>query len=85
MQLARRIGKVAVVSGVCDDFIGNRMAEVYMREAEFLILKGQPPAQMAPASGGITACGPRKVGSQALPPQQPRTHPGATSNRDQHS
>ncbi|RYY88565.1 MAG: enoyl-CoA hydratase, partial [Comamonadaceae bacterium] len=29
MQLARTIGKVAVVSGVCYGFIGNRMAEVY--------------------------------------------------------
>jgi 3-hydroxyacyl-CoA dehydrogenase len=28
MQLARSIGKVAVVSGVCYGFIGNRIAEV---------------------------------------------------------
>jgi 3-hydroxyacyl-CoA dehydrogenase len=46
MQLARRIGKVAVVSGVCYGFIGNRMAEVYMREAEFLIMEGATPAQV---------------------------------------
>jgi len=46
MQLARRIGKVAVVSGVCYGFIGNRMAEVYMREAEFLIMEGSSPAQV---------------------------------------
>ncbi|MBA3479386.1 MAG: 3-hydroxyacyl-CoA dehydrogenase [Lautropia sp.] len=46
MQLARRIGKVAVVSGVCYGFIGNRMAEVYMREAEFLIMEGASPAQV---------------------------------------
>ena len=46
MQLARRIGKVAVVSGVCYGFIGNRMAEVYMREAEFLLMEGAHPAQI---------------------------------------
>jgi 3-hydroxyacyl-CoA dehydrogenase len=46
MQLARRIGKVAVVSGVCYGFIGNRMAEVYMREAEFLLMEGASPAQI---------------------------------------
>ncbi|MEI7784646.1 MAG: 3-hydroxyacyl-CoA dehydrogenase NAD-binding domain-containing protein [Betaproteobacteria bacterium] len=46
MQLARSIGKVAVVSGVCYGFIGNRMAEVYMREAEFLIMEGASPSQV---------------------------------------
>lgn len=46
MRLARRIGKTAVVSGVCYGFIGNRMAEVYMREAEFLIMEGASPAQV---------------------------------------
>lgn len=46
MQLARRIGKTAVVSGVCYGFIGNRMAEVYMREAEFLMMEGASPAQV---------------------------------------
>ncbi len=46
MQLARTIGKVAVVSGVCYGFIGNRMAEVYMREAEFLVMEGASPAQV---------------------------------------
>lgn len=46
MQLARRIGKVAVVSGVCYGFIGNRMAEVYMREAEFLMMEGAAPSQV---------------------------------------
>ena len=54
MQLARRIGKVPVVSGVCYGFIGNRMAEVYMREAEFLILEGASPAQV---DGAVEALG----------------------------
>lgn len=46
MQLARKISKVAVVSGVCYGFIGNRMAEVYMREAEFLMMEGATPSQI---------------------------------------
>lgn len=46
VQVAKKIGKVAVVSGVCYGFIGNRMAEVYMREAEFLMMEGATPAQI---------------------------------------
>ena len=46
LKLAAAIGKVPVVSGVCYGFIGNRMAEVYMREAEFLIMEGAEPAQV---------------------------------------
>ncbi len=46
MKLSAKIGKVAVVSGVCYGFIGNRMAEVYMREAEFLMMEGALPQQI---------------------------------------
>ena len=46
MQLARRIGKTAVVSGVCDGFIGNRMIEQYLRQAMFLLDEGASPAQV---------------------------------------
>lgn len=46
MRLSRRIGKVPVVSGVCYGFIGNRMAEVYMRESESMQLEGATPAQI---------------------------------------
>jgi len=31
MGLAAKIGKTAVVAGVCDGFIGNRMIEQYAR------------------------------------------------------
>lgn len=44
MHLARRIGKIPVVSGVCFGFIGNRMLEGYLRETEFLLLEGASPA-----------------------------------------
>ncbi|MCA6111571.1 3-hydroxyacyl-CoA dehydrogenase NAD-binding domain-containing protein [Bradyrhizobium cenepequi] len=46
MQIARTIGKVPVVSGVCYGFIGNRMLEPYMRETEFLLLEGAQPQQI---------------------------------------
>ncbi|MFP4570949.1 3-hydroxyacyl-CoA dehydrogenase NAD-binding domain-containing protein [Rhodosalinus sp.] len=46
MALTKRIGKVPVVSGVCYGFIGNRMAEVYMRESEAMQLEGATPAQI---------------------------------------
>jgi 3-hydroxyacyl-CoA dehydrogenase len=46
LALARSIGKVAVVSGVCFGFIGNRMLEPYLRETEFLLLEGAAPTQI---------------------------------------
>lgn len=62
MNLAKRIGKVAAVSGVCYGFIGNRMAEVYMREAEFLLLEGATPTQIDRAIEGLgLAMGPCRM------------------------
>ena len=46
IALAKRIGKTPVVSGVCYGFIGNRIAEVYMRENEFLMMEGASPAEI---------------------------------------
>lgn len=46
MQVARRIGKTAVIAGVCDGFIGNRMLEQYLRQAMFLVDEGASPAQV---------------------------------------
>jgi 3-hydroxyacyl-CoA dehydrogenase len=46
MAFARRIRKVAVVSGVCDGFIGNRMLEQYVRQSLFLIDEGANPQQI---------------------------------------
>ena len=40
MKLARDIGKVGVLVGVCDGFVGNRMLHKYLREAHFLIEEG---------------------------------------------
>jgi 3-hydroxyacyl-CoA dehydrogenase len=46
MALARRVGKVAVLSGNCDGFIGNRMWQFYTAEAEFLLEEGATPEQV---------------------------------------
>jgi 3-hydroxyacyl-CoA dehydrogenase len=46
MQLARKIKKTAVVSGVCDGFIGNRMVEQYLRQALFMLEEGALPRQI---------------------------------------
>ncbi|MES2264550.1 MAG: 3-hydroxyacyl-CoA dehydrogenase NAD-binding domain-containing protein [Pseudomonadota bacterium] len=46
MRLAGAIGKVAVVSGVCYGFIGNRMLADYLRETEMLLLEGATPRQI---------------------------------------
>lgn len=46
MALAKKIRKTAVVSGVCDGFIGNRMIEQYFRQAGFLLDEGCSPSQV---------------------------------------
>ncbi|MEO0612400.1 MAG: 3-hydroxyacyl-CoA dehydrogenase NAD-binding domain-containing protein [Pseudomonadota bacterium] len=38
-----RLGKVSVLSGVCDGFIGNRILNAYRREAEYLLEEGALP------------------------------------------
>ncbi|BCG92189.1 3-hydroxyacyl-CoA dehydrogenase NAD-binding domain-containing protein [Mesorhizobium sp. 131-2-1] len=45
-ELARRIGKVAVVVGVCHGFVGNRMLSARGAENEFLLLEGATPSQV---------------------------------------
>jgi 3-hydroxyacyl-CoA dehydrogenase len=46
MSVAKRMRKTAVVSGVCDGFIGNRMIEQYLRQALFLLEEGASPGQV---------------------------------------
>ena len=46
MAIAKKIKKTAVVSGVCDGFIGNRMIEQYGRQAGFLLDEGCTPQQV---------------------------------------
>jgi 3-hydroxyacyl-CoA dehydrogenase len=46
VALGRRLGKIPVVVGNCDGFVGNRMLLGYKREAEFLVVEGATPAQV---------------------------------------
>jgi 3-hydroxyacyl-CoA dehydrogenase len=46
MALAKTIGKIAVVSGVCDGFIGNRMVARYGMAAHDLLVAGALPQQI---------------------------------------
>jgi 3-hydroxyacyl-CoA dehydrogenase len=46
MQLAKKIRKLAVVAGVCDGFIGNRMVHKYVAQAISLLQEGCLPAQV---------------------------------------
>jgi len=43
MKLAKQIGKIAVLAGVCPGFIGNRMLSQRQREAQNLVLEGAMP------------------------------------------
>lgn len=53
MKIAKRIGKLPVISGVCFGFIGNRMLEPYSREAHRMVLEGATPAQVDAVLTGI--------------------------------
>ncbi|HOV03333.1 MAG TPA: 3-hydroxyacyl-CoA dehydrogenase NAD-binding domain-containing protein, partial [Kaistiaceae bacterium] len=46
MAVARRLGKVAVVSGVCDGFIGNRILATYRKQSDFLVEEGALPEEI---------------------------------------
>ncbi|MDE2608826.1 MAG: 3-hydroxyacyl-CoA dehydrogenase, partial [Burkholderiales bacterium] len=46
MALAKKIRKTAVVSGVCDGFIGNRMLEKYFSQAWRMLEEGALPQQI---------------------------------------
>jgi len=66
MGVAKKIRKTAVVSGVCDGFIGNRMIEQYSRQAGFLLEEGCSPAQVDRAVEKFGfAMGPFRMGDLA--------------------
>jgi 3-hydroxyacyl-CoA dehydrogenase len=66
MAVAKKIKKTAVVSGVCDGFIGNRMIEQYGRQGGFLLDEGCTPAQVDKAIEKFGfAMGPFRMGDLA--------------------
>jgi len=46
MALGKTLGKITVLAGNCDGFIGNRMLMFYGAEAEFLLEEGAAPEQI---------------------------------------
>jgi 3-hydroxyacyl-CoA dehydrogenase len=44
--LGKRLRKIAVLSGICDGFIGNRILAAYRRAADYLLMDGAKPAQI---------------------------------------
>lgn len=66
MAVAKTIGKVPVLSGMCYGFIGNRMLRPYAREASLCLMEGATPAQIdgAMERWGM-AMGPLAVGDLA--------------------
>ena len=46
MKLSKALGKVGVLVGICDGFVGNRMLYAYRRQADFLLEEGAFPTQI---------------------------------------
>ncbi|WP_374413848.1 3-hydroxyacyl-CoA dehydrogenase NAD-binding domain-containing protein [Hydrogenophaga sp.] len=66
MAISKKIKKTAVVSGVCDGFIGNRMIEQYGRQGGFLLDEGCTPEQVDKAIEKFGfAMGPFRMGDLA--------------------
>jgi 3-hydroxyacyl-CoA dehydrogenase len=66
MKLGKTLKKTAVVSGVCDGFIGNRMLQEYVRQAGFVVDAGASPQEVDAAMEAFGfAMGPYKVGDLA--------------------
>ncbi len=66
MGVAKKIGKTAVVSGVCDGFIGNRMVEQYVRQGLFMLEEGASVQQVDKAIEKFGfAMGPFRMGDLA--------------------
>jgi 3-hydroxyacyl-CoA dehydrogenase len=53
LELGTRMGKVSVVAGNCEGFIGNRMLNTYVLEARKMLLEGAYPYQVDAALQGF--------------------------------
>lgn len=54
LALGRKLGKLPVVAGVCDGFIGNRIFSAYRRQCEIMLEEGALPEQV---DGALEAFG----------------------------
>ncbi len=53
MAFAKRIGKVPVLAGNCDGFIGNRILAAYGKEADLMLEEGETPWSIDQALQGL--------------------------------
>ena len=81
LALARRLRKVAVVSGVCDGFIGNRMLDAYVRQAWWLVEEGATPWQVDQAIEGVRLRHGTVPGGRPGGPRRESGDPGAAPGR----
>jgi 3-hydroxyacyl-CoA dehydrogenase len=66
LKLGRRLGKIPVVAGVCDGFIGNRLYAAYRQQCEFMIEDGAWPEEVDAALEAFGfAMGPFAVGDMS--------------------
>jgi len=66
LDVVKRIGKIGVVVGVCDGFVGNRMLYAYRLQADFLLEEGALPQQIDRALRDFgMAMGPYQIGDLA--------------------
>ncbi|MCO6188318.1 3-hydroxyacyl-CoA dehydrogenase NAD-binding domain-containing protein [Rhizobium sp. L1K21] len=64
--LAKKLKKIGVRAGVCDGFIGNRILEVYMKAAAFMVEEGTSPYAIDKAVVGFGyPMGPHQMGDLA--------------------
>lgn len=64
--LARKLKKIAVRSGVCDGFIGNRIMTFYKKAADYMMMDGASPEEIDKAITGFGfAMGPYQVADLA--------------------
>jgi len=68
MAVAKAIGKVPVLSGVCFGFIGNRMFSEYGRETQFCLIEGASAEQIDRVMEGYG------MAMGALGGERPRRH-----------
>ena len=83
LRLGKALRKVAVVSGVCDGFIGNRMLEGYTKQAWYLVEEGATPQQIDRRHGVVRArdgsvSGRRSGGSRRQPGDTAASSRGAS-------
>jgi 3-hydroxyacyl-CoA dehydrogenase len=85
MKLSKTIGKVGVLVGVCDGFVGNRMLYAYRRQADFLLEEGALPHQIdAVIYDGGMPMGPYAMGDLAGLDVGWRIRQGQAATRPKH-